>query len=82
VQAGGHQDDLGAGPLGVGEDRLDVAVVAAGHEDQDHVVSIPTEPESQERWGLGSHDAIMAALHAGDLGALVMAVNGPGIEVP
>ncbi|MDT7623914.1 MAG: GntR family transcriptional regulator, transcriptional repressor for pyruvate dehydrogenase complex [Pseudonocardiales bacterium] len=30
------------------------------------VSSIPTEPESQERWGLGSHDAIMAALNAGD----------------
>jgi hypothetical protein len=46
VQAGGHQDDLGAGPLGVREDRLDVTVVAAGHEDQDHVVA----GERQASW--------------------------------
>jgi len=30
------------------------------------VSSIPTEPESQERWGLGSHDEIIAALEARD----------------
>ncbi|HEY3688111.1 MAG TPA: FCD domain-containing protein [Streptosporangiaceae bacterium] len=30
------------------------------------VSSIPTEPESRERWGLGSHDAIVAALEARD----------------
>jgi len=30
------------------------------------VSSIPTEPESGEQWGIGSHDPIMAALRAGD----------------
>ena len=30
------------------------------------VSSIPTDPESGEQWGLGSHDPIMSALEAGD----------------
>ncbi|MGH3436781.1 MAG: FadR/GntR family transcriptional regulator [Sciscionella sp.] len=30
------------------------------------VSSIPAEPESRDEWGLGSHDAIMAALEAQD----------------
>jgi len=40
------------------------------------VSSIPTEPESAERWGLGSHDPIMRALESGDAEATRTAVQG------
>jgi DNA-binding FadR family transcriptional regulator len=39
------------------------------------VSSVPTEPESQERWGLGSHDAIIAAIEANDPEAARTAVR-------